>query len=145
MRIWPALLIVAGMTATAGAAEPVRAPDPITAPTDAIVSAVRKGDQALMRRLTGATVSLTARRSRPLRIMQDYTEFLALTGPDFKLAGGRSGIEVILRIPNRLLTAEPPEDITSSGTVTGFELMGEPTGAPGAVSWVPVISVSFLK
>lgn len=145
MRMLPALLLVAGMVAAAGAAEPVRVPDPITAPTDAIVSAVRKGDQALMRRLTGSTVSLTARRSRPLRILQDYTEFLALTGPDFKLAGGRSGIEVILRIPNRLLTAEPPEDITSSGTVTGFELMGEPTGAPGAVSWVPVISVSFLK
>lgn len=145
MRTLLALALAAGAAAAAHAAEPVRAPDPITAPNAAILSAVRQGDQALMRRLTGTPVTLRAKRSRPLRIMQDYTEFLALTGPDFKLAGGRSGIEVILRIPNKLLTAEPPDEITSSGTITGFELMGEPTGAPGAVSWVPVISVSFLK
>lgn len=145
MRSIFALVLAAGLAPAAFAADPVRMPEPVTAPSDDIVRAVRKGDQALMRRLTGTSVTLRAKRNRPLRILQDYSEFVAVTGPDFKLAGGRSGIEVILRIPNRLLTAEPPDEITSSGTITGFELMGPPSGTPGAISWVPVISVDFLR
>lgn len=138
MRLRPLACMILLLAAPAAA-------DPVTSPTEALVTAVEKRDEALMKRLTGSTVTLQAQTRRSLRIGEGYSDVLVVTGPDFKLAGGRTGLELILRIPNRLLPAAPPAQLATTGTVTGFELREPADGAPGRAVWVPIVTVSILK
>jgi hypothetical protein len=149
-------LFAVTLLASAAGAQPASAPGATTQPagrgsvkpapadSEALIEAARRGDENIMRRLTGTPVTLQGRLSRTLRETDDYVDVSVVTGPDFKLAGTRSGFEVVLRIPRTLAPDPMPQIISSSGVLTGFEPPGNPA-EPNEIAWTPIITVDFLR
>lgn len=119
--------------------QPAMAAEPT--PEKAAVEAARKGDVPSMNKLKGSSVSLTGRLKEPFRTTKAYRDFLVATGPDFKIAGGQSGIEVLIRVPATLRADKLPDLIDATGTLTDFE--SRPQG--DRLLWMPVVTISFLK
>jgi hypothetical protein len=130
---------------TLAAAAPAPATAPAATTSEQVVRAAQSGDRALMERLKGARVTLKGRPAQAGTLTGDLREFVLVTGPDFKLAGGASGFEVVLRVPAKLTPPKLPELIDAAGTIAGFEEPAHEEGVPGRVAWRPIIAVDFLK
>ncbi len=118
-----------------------RASDAPASAAEAAVTAARSGNVAEMERLRGAEISLQGQTQSVLRDTKAYRDVLVVTGPDFKIAGGETGFQFILRIPRSLNPDELPPMIDASGSLTDFE--PRPDGE--RLQWMPVVTIDFLK
>ena len=143
------LILALGFPFTASAQKAGKKPAPVTSPVSPkpaipaheAISAAQLGDVPLMNRLKGSQVQLQGKQVRTYRDTKAYRDFLVLTGPDFKLAGTRSGVEVLIRVPTSLRADKLPDLIDASGTLTDYESRPEGDG----LLWMPVVTVSILK
>jgi hypothetical protein len=110
-------------------------------PEEALSLAIERGDVEAMRGFQGHELRVQGRQSIVLRDTHVYRDIVLFTGRDFRLAGGQTGLEVIVRVPAGLaVTTEPPiMDVT--GVITDFE----PRVRGERLVWSPVITVSFLR
>ncbi len=110
-------------------------------PAAEAISAAQLGDVPAMNRLKGSKINLRGKHLRTYRETKAYRDFLILTGPDFKLAGAESGVEVLIRVPTTLNPDKLPELIDATGTLSDYE--SRPDG--NSLHWMPVITVNVLK
>ena len=136
------LSLTLGLTATPSALAQGVATETITiTPEAASLEAARTGNVEEMRRLRGSSVELQGEIVETLRDTRSYLDIVVLTGPEFKLAGGESGIEIIVRVPRTLRAEELPPLIDASGQITDFE----PRRMDERLHWRPVVTIDFLK
>lgn len=121
----------------------VTAPARTTVTANPAVRAARAGDVPEMTRLKGSQIQLQGKQLRAYRNTKAYRDFLVFTGPDFKLAGVESGIEILIRVPATLKKDKLPDLIDATGTLTDFE--PRPDSDDEGLRWMPVVTVDFLK
>ena len=110
-------------------------------PEAASLEAARTGNVEEMRRLRGSSVQLRGEMVETLRDTKGYVDIVVLTGPDFQIAGGESGFEIVVRIPATLRAEELPPLIDASGQITDFE----PRRMDERLHWRPVVTIDFLR
>ena len=119
--------------------DPTVAPD--LSPEEAVALAAERGDIEAMRELQGTQLRVEGRSSIVLRDTHAYQDIVLLTGRDFRLAGGRTGFEVVVRVPASLRVETTPPIMDVTGVVTDFE----PRVRGERLIWSPVITVSFMR